>query len=459
MERMSSLDAVFLAVEDPVNHMSIGSVALFEGPAVSFEAVQRFVAAKIQFVPRCRQRVREASGVLGRPVWIDDVGFDLDDHLRHQSLLDGRASDLDGFVEALMARPLDRRRALWEMWLVDGLDDGRWAIVSKVHHCLVDGIAGTDLLAVVMDSQPDAELVAPASWEPSDEPSTADFARFSAVSALRSAINHVRGAVVALRHPRRSWERVSGTVAGARRLWYRMRRGATSLTGPIGARPRWAHTSVHLDDVATVRHAFGGTVNDVIVAATTRAFRDLLLARGEAVDDRTVTALVPVSLRAPDEHGRLDNRVADVHALLPVGIDDPVSTLRTVHDHLDDLKTSHEVDASGALLRIGDWAPRVIADRVARAVLHRQRSVETVVTNVPGPRSPLYFCGRRMVEAYPYAPIAGHVRITVAIWSYCTILSFGVTGDRETVVDLDRFVAGIDRGFTDLLNEATTVTR
>jgi WS/DGAT/MGAT family acyltransferase len=215
---------------------------------------------------------------------------------------------------------------------------------------------------------------------------------------------------------------------------------------------------VRFDDVTTLRRVFGGTVNDIVVAAVTRAFRELLLGRGETVDRRTVAALVPVSLRAPGEHGQPDNRVADVHALLPVGIDDPIAALRAIHEHLDDLKTSHEVDASGALMRLGDLVPRALADRIARAVV-RRANVETAVTNVPGPRSPLFFCGRRMLEAYPFAPIAGPVRITVAVWSYCDHIFFGVTGDRETAGDLDRVATGIETGFAALLDEAAGTSR
>ncbi len=457
MERMSSLDAVFLAIEDPVNHMSIGSVAIFEGPAPSFEALRAFAAAKIQHVARCRQRVREASGLFGRPLWIDDVQFDIDDHLRHQSLSGESPSALDELVAEVMTQPLDRRRALWEMSLVDGLADGRWAIVSKVHHCMVDGIAGTDLLTAIMDREPGTQLAAAEVWIPSREPSATAVARFNAAMAWESAIANVRRAVDALVHPCRTWDRLHNLLAGAKRLWYRSHRGDTSLTGPIGRKRRWAHARVRFDDITAIRRAFGGTVNDVAVAVVTRAFRELLIARGEAVDGRSVTALVPVSLRAPDEHGQLDNRVADVHALLPVGIDDPVSALRAIHEHLDDLKASHEVDASGALMRLGDVAPRAIVDRVARVVV-QGANVETAITNVPGPRAPLYVCGRRMIEAYPFAPIAGRVRITVAVWSYCDHISFGVTGDRETAADIDRVVTGIETGFADLLERATSTT-
>jgi diacylglycerol O-acyltransferase len=457
MERMSSLDAVFLAVEDPVDQMNLGTVAIFEGPAPSFEDVRAFAAAKIQSVPRCRQRVRMASGLFGRPVWIDDVNFDLDDHLQRASLPGTTASVLEEFVADVMAQPLDRRRALWEMWFVDGLVDDRWAIVAKVHHCVVDGIAGTDLLTAIMDAEPDAEPIAPKPWSPAPEPSPCQITRFNAVMAWNSAIAHFRGAVASLVHPYRSLVHLRNLFVGAKRLWHGSPLPNSSLTGSIGPNRRWARARVPFDDVTAIRHAFGGTVNDVVVASVTGAFRELLLTRGETVDGRKVAALVPVSLRTPEEHGLPGNRIADVHALLPVGIADPVASLLTIQEHLDDLKNSHEVDASGAVMRLGDLAPRAIVDRVARAVV-RQANVETAVTNVPGPRTPLFCCGRQMLEGYPFAPIAGHVRISVAVWSYCDHISFGVTGDRDTATDLSRFVGGIETRFAQLLNAATDTT-
>ncbi len=195
-------------------------------------------------------------------------------------------------------------------------------------------------------------------------------------------------------------------------------------------------------------------MNDVVVAAVSSGFRDLLVERGESVEGRTITALVPVSLREPAERGQTGNRVANVHALLPMGQAASCSLLQAVHEHLEDLKGSHEIEATGLLLRIGDYVPRVLADRIARAVLHRQRNVETVITNVPGPRSPLYLGGHRMIEGYPVAPIGGQVRISVAIWSYCDHLYVGITGDRDTAPDIERLGQGIARGFAGLL-EAT----
>jgi WS/DGAT/MGAT family acyltransferase len=206
-----------------------------------------------------------------------------------------------------------------------------------------------------------------------------------------------------------------------------------------------------LEDVATVRHAIGGTVNDVVLAVVAQGFRELLSARGVPREGRDVMALVPMSTRTPSERGLFDNRVAVAHALLPVGIADPVGTLTAIRTHLADLKVSHQTDASTLLLHTGDVVPHALASVVARAVVRAQQDPETIATNVPGPRRPLYLCGRRMLEAYPFAPIAGRIRIAVAVWSYCGTLYVGVTGDRETSSDLDELVAGIDEGFRRLL--------
>ena len=459
MERLGSLDAVFLAIENEASPMNIGSVAVFDGPAPSFDAVQAFVAAKLPQVPRCRQRVRESARNVLRPVWIDDVRFDLADHLHHVALPAGNQRALEEFVEQVMVEPLDRGRALWEMWVVESIGDGRWAVVSKMHHCVVDGIAGTDLLAVMLDHAPDVEHPPADAWRPTPEPSGLEVARFGFAMVLKSLRVHARHLVEMLGHPTRTWRRLRDIAAGARGLWLQPSRPDSPLTGPIGPRRRWAHTQMSLEDVATIRHALGGTVNDVVLAATAQGLRELLRTRGVMLEGRDVMALVPVSIRAPSERGLFDNRVAVTHALLPVGIDDPAATLAAIRAHLDDLKVSHQTDASTVLLHTGDLTPHAVASVVARAVVRAQQNLETIVTNVPGPRRPMYLCGRRMLEAYPFAPIAGRIRVVVAIWSYCGTLFFGVTGDREGASDLDALVAGIDLGFRRLLVAAVDRAR
>jgi diacylglycerol O-acyltransferase / wax synthase len=453
MERLSSLDAVFLAVEDRVNQMNIGTVAIFDGPAPRMDDARDFLARRIALIRRCRQRVREPAGALGRPVWIDDVRFDPSDHIHALSLRGHDMGDLDRLAEDLLSLPLDRSRPLWEVWVVEGLARGQWAVIAKVHHCMVDGIAGNDLLCAILDQRSDGDAALP-KWVPSPEPSALAFAWFNVRTALGSLIAHVRNAADVLGHPVRSWDRARNVLVAARQLWYRQPHRPTSLTGPIGTHRRWTHIAVSFDQVRAIRVAFGATVNDVVVTAVASGFRDLLVERGESVEGRTITAMIPVSLRGAAEHGQAGNRVANVHARLPVGSTDPRSTLQTVHEHVEDLKNSHEIEATDLLLRVGDYVPRVLADRVARSVLHRQRNVETVITNVPGPRSPLYLGSNRMIEGYPIAPIGGRVRISVAIWSYCGHLFLGITGDRDTAPDIERLGQGITRGFADLLDAA-----
>ncbi len=459
VERLGSLDAVFLAIENETSPMNIGSVAIFEGPVPPFSAVEAFVAAKVAQVPRCRQRVRESSRGVFRPVWIDDVNFHLADHVHHVVLPTGHSRALEEFVEQVMVQPLDRRRALWEMFVVDNVGDNRWAVVSKMHHCVVDGIAGTDLLSLMLDDAPDSEPLIPEEWTPTPEPSGFEVARFGVAAMLESLRAHVHHFVGMLLQPVRTWGRIRDIATGAKGLWFQPRRLDSPLTGPIGARRRWVHTQMSLEDVATIRHAVGGTVNDVVLAVVAQGFRELLSARGEQLEGRDVMALVPISMRTTSERGLFDNRVAVAHALLPVGIADAAETLVAIRTHLADLKVSHQTDASTLLLHTGDVVPHALASVVARAVVRAQQNLETVATNVPGPRLPMYLCGRRMLEGYPFAPLAGHIRVAVAIWSYCGTLFIGVTGDRETTSDLDAFVAGIDEGFRRLLVAAVEAPR
>lgn len=452
MERLSSLDGVFLAIEDRRTPMNIGSVALFEGSAPSLTELREILGPRLDLVPRCRQRVREPRGPFGRPMWIDDVHFDLDHHLQWISDRNGR--ELEDLVAEALATHLDRRHPLWRVWLVDEAESNRWALVTVVHHCMVDGIAGNDLLTALLSSSPHSVQATTTPWRPSPEPSTRDVLVVDVRQFIGTAGARLRATARMLSHPRRSWRRLRTTLGAAKRLWYRQRHVATSLVGPIGPQRRWRNLAIPLHDIRVIQAAVSCTVNDVVLAAVTSGLRELLAVRGESVEDRVITAMVPVSLRTSEERGTTGNRVANVHARLPVGQRDPLTTLQMVHAHLEDLKTSHEVDATGALMNIGANVPRFVADRIARAVVRRQRNVETAITNVPGPREPLYLGLHKMAAGYPVAPIAGQVRLTIAIWSYCDTLSIGVTGDRDTTADLDVVVDGIRRGMDDLQRAA-----
>jgi diacylglycerol O-acyltransferase len=455
MERLGSLDAMFIAAEDATNHMHIGSVGLFEGPSPGFAAVSAVVRAKIPLVPRYHQRVREAPLSVGRPLWIDDPGLDLDYHLRHTALPPDDPDALDHLVARVMSQPLDRARPLWEMWMVEGLADGGWALVSKVHHCMVDGIAGTDLLATRLDLTPDAPVGPARPWTWSGPPSHLALAWSTATGAAEAVREITAGLLGALIHPSRTFGHARDVATGIAQLLGPRDHAAGTLTGPIGPHRRWTRTEASLADVATIRHAFGGTVNDVVLAAVARGFRALLESRDALADAETVSSIVPVSLRAADARGVFDNRVAALRALLPVAIEDPVATLAAVRAHLDELKRSHEVDASATLDTLGDVLPPTLAAATARLAVHRQELFQTVTTNVPGPQFPLYLAGAKVLATYPVSVIVDGMGVNITVMSYCGSLDIGIVADRDQVPDVDKLIDYLGAELA-VLNRAST---
>jgi WS/DGAT/MGAT family acyltransferase len=458
-DRLSPLDASFLHVEDSVSHMHIASIAVFEGPPPRFADVVAMVQAKLDLVPRYRQRVRFVPFELGRPVWVDDPHFNMEYHLRHTALpAPGGENELRKLVGRVMAQQLDRTKPLWEIWVVEGLEDGRWAILAKTHHALVDGISGTDLLAVIMDLSPDAPLPQPADWVPHPEPSGWQLAVGALENMVRSPYEQLRAARAQTRLLRRLVAHGLEVAGGVVALSGLVRpTPVSSLNGPLGPHRRYAWATTTVADIKRVRHALGGTFNDVVLASITNGFRELLIARGESTE-RVVRTLVPVSVRPRDESGKAvgdgtyENKVSAMFAELPVEIDDPVLRLHAISEQMTDLKESKEAVAGEALTSMSGFAPpMLLALGMRLATRAGQRNVNTVTTNVPGPQFPLYAAGRRMVRAFPYVPLAGQVRLGVAIFSYDGQVNFGITGDYDTTDDIDVLAAGIEDGMTQLL--------
>jgi WS/DGAT/MGAT family acyltransferase len=459
MNRMSPLDASFLHVEDNVNHMHIGSVGIFEGPPPPAADLHRMVAAKLPAVPRYRQKVRFVPLELGRPVWVDDPHFNLGYHLRRTALpAPGGSSELRNLVGRVMAQQLDRSKPLWEMWVVEGLEDDHWAMISKTHHCMVDGIAGTDLLTAILDASPEPSAPADDTWTPDEEPSGVRLFTEALAERFSSPYEQLRAARAAIRRPRQLLERATEIARGAASASGILRPTPESgLNGPIGPHRRWAWARTTLADVKTVRAALGGTVNDVVLSVITGGFRDLLVDRGEDVSDRIVRTLVPVSVRAPGERGEYNNKVSGIIAELPVLIQDAFERLVSVREQMDRLKQSSQAVAAEVLTSLSGFAPPMLlalGTRVATRFLGNTRNVNTVTTNVPGPQFPLYACGRKMLEAFPYVPLAAPVRIGIAIFSYNGNLAFGVTGDWDTASDIDVLCRGIENGMQELLKLA-----
>ena len=459
-DRLSPLDASFLHVEDDVSHMHIGSVAVFEGPQPPFADLVDMVESKLDLVPRYRQRVRFVPLELGRPVWVDDEHFNLEYHLRHTALpKPGGETELRRLVGRVMSQQLDRARPLWEIWVVEGLEDGRWAMVAKTHHALVDGVSGTDLLAVIMDQSANAERPARLrEWTPQPAPSSLQLMADSLENVVRSPYEQMRALRAQTRMVRRVLAYAMEVVGGLVALGGLVRpTPVSSLNGPLGPHRRYAWASTSVEDIKRVRKAFGGTFNDVVLASITNGFRELLLSRDEDVE-RVVRTLVPVSVRPRDASGKaigdgtFENRVSAMFAELPVDVEDPVLRLELISEQMKDLKESRQAVAGEALTSMSGFAPpMLLAVGMRLATRAAQRNVNTVTTNVPGPQFPLYAAGRRMLRAFPYVPLAGQVRLGVAIFSYDGEVNFGITGDYDTTEDIDVLAGGIEDGMTQML--------
>jgi diacylglycerol O-acyltransferase / wax synthase len=454
MERMSTLDAGFYFVEHENVPMHIGSLVVFEGPAPSYRELTRLYEAKLPAVPRYRQVVKQAPFQLFRPMWVDDEHFQITNHVRRARVQPpGGARQLRELAAQIFAQRLDRARPLWEGWLLTGLKGGRWAIISKVHHCMVDGVGGNDLMTEVFDvTSAAAQPAEPPLWHPEPAPSLADQLAGGILDTvewpLRLLVDTPSFILQRLATPDALLDFVQGLTGSARRL---TTPSASSLNGPIGPYRRWAWTGVSLAKVKEIRSAHGGTVNDVLLAGITRGFRDLLAGRGELTDEVVVRSLVPVSVRGRDEQGVITNRVSAVLANLPAGEADPVRRLELLRAQMDDLKRTHQPVGAELLTELlGLAAPTLMALGSRAAFSMGQPLVQTVTTNVPGPRFPLFIGGRRMVRVYPYVPLGDNVRISVAIYSYLDRVTFGITADYDAVPDVSVLAKGIRRGLAEL---------
>jgi diacylglycerol O-acyltransferase len=452
---MSPQDAMFLHVENDVTPMHIGGVSIFEGPPPPFEELRAMVGSKLDLTPRYRQKVRFVPLGMGEPIWVDDPHFNIDYHLRHSAVpAPGSETQLRATAARVFSQHLDRSKPLWEIWMVQGLDEDRWALLSKVHHCMVDGVAATDMMSLMFGERPEAangEV-----WHPDPEPTGIDLIAYSARHRLRDPAAQVR---FALRAPSEVLRAVGNAARALAVAAPAMRPGTSSLTGPIGPHRVWSWAKVPLTSVKEVRSALGGTVNDVVLTLITNGYRELLQGRREPISSRTVIrTMVPVSVRKPGESGVYNNRVSAVFARLPVGIENPIERLHDIRSQMDGIKSSKQAVAGDALAQLSGFAPPMLLALGSRLATRSARlNMDTATTNVPGPQLPLHTLGRRLLASYPYVPIVGSIRIVVAIFSYDGELYFGVTGDRDHAPDIDTLTAGIEADIDSLLKGGSSV--
>ncbi|MEO5726479.1 MAG: wax ester/triacylglycerol synthase family O-acyltransferase [Byssovorax sp.] len=455
-EQLSSLDATFLHLENRAAHMHVGAMAIFEGPPPSYVDLLALIESRLERVPRYRQRLAFVPLGQGRPVWVDDGEFDLGYHVRHTALpAPGGEEQLKRLAGRLLSQQLDRDKPLWELWFVEGLGDGRFAVISKTHHCMVDGISGVDIAAVLMDGEPRFEPPPPpkSAWTPRPVPSGAELLAHSVRSKLeRHPWQFLLDVGEAGSDARRIVEEIAGGIAPLVGLAQMGNAPASSLNQLIGPHRRFETVGFALAEIKKVRAGLGGTVNDVILAVVTGALRKLLLARGERLSS-DLRVMVPVSVRSAEARGALGNQVAAVFCPLPVGEPDPAARLARVAREMRGLKESKQAVGAMALTRLGEFTPWTILAQAAR-LQTRTRFFNLVVTNVPGPQFPLYLLGHKLSACYPVVPLAAMQTIGVALLSYDGSIGVGLVGDADRARDLPVLAAAMPEALAELVAAA-----
>jgi diacylglycerol O-acyltransferase / wax synthase len=454
-DRLTALDASFLAQEGPSSHMHVGALARFEGPPPPFPEILDSLRQRLHLVPRYRQRLQVPPAGTGRPLWIDDPTFNLEYHVRQTALpKPGSEDQLLRLTGRVFSQQLDRARPLWELWIVEGLEDGGFALISKTHHAMIDGIAGVDIAQVMFDLSPvPADIPHPdAAWQPTPEPSPAQLVAAGAVGLLRSSLRGALHAAGAAREPGAALHAAREAAEGLGEIvWAGLNPApATPLNVEIGPHRRYRVVRGDLRDFKLVKNAFGGTVNDVVLAVVSGALREWLRSRGVRTEGLELRALVPVSIRGDRDRGALGNRIAAMRGPLPVYIEDPVERLQAVRATMDGLKESKQAVGAEMLANVQNFAPPTILAQASR-LNFSTRLFNLIVTNVPGPQFPLYMRGRELLDVFPVAFLPKDHALAIAIMSYNGGMNFGLLGDYDALADIDTVAAGIEDAIAELV--------
>jgi WS/DGAT/MGAT family acyltransferase len=429
--------------------MHVASTSIFEGPPPQIAEFRDHISSRLHLVPRFRQKLRFVPFAQGRPVWIDDPYLNLEYHVRQTALPEpGSEEQLRNLAARIFSQQLDRSKPLWELWLVEGLEDGRFAIIGKSHHALVDGVSGVDITTVLFDveREPENPPALPPKWAPRPEPTDLQLLADALRERATSPQEFVRGVRAALRGPRQVLRGFGDT---SKMIGAGLAAPATPFNVEIGSHRRVAFVRSDLEALKQIKNAHGGTVNDVILSVVTGAIGNYLRARGHDTEDLELRAMVPVSVRAEEERGALGNRISAMMAPLPVWCEEPVRRLHLISEIMGDLKGSGQAVGAEILTRIVDFAPTTIASQAAR-LQPAQRFFNLVVTNVPGPQFPLFVLGRQMESIFPMVPLARRQALCVGIMSYNGQVDFGLIGDYDAMADLDSFGLDLEAAMTQI---------
>jgi len=455
-DRLTGLDSSFLHLERDGVHMHVAGAMVLDGTAPAYDELVDQILSRLHLVPRYRQRLAFVPFGQGRPVWVDDPHFNIGFHVRHTALPSpGGEAELRRLCGRVFSQEMDRSRPLWELWLVEGFSDDRFALLSKTHHALVDGVSGVDIATVLFDTSPTpAPTGAAPEWVPRPLPSDAQLLADALLERATVPGEITRGIRHALRGPRQVATRLGRAAAGVGALARVVQSAPPSpLNVRIGPHRRFSWVAADLQDLKQVKATLGGTVNDVVLAVVAGALGRYLDRRGELADDLTLRAMVPVSIRADLERGALGNRVAAMWASLPVSMSDPVQRLLAISREMEGVKRSGQAVGAQVLTELTGFAPPTIVAQAAR-LQTRQRMFNLVVTNVPGPQYPLYMLGRRLEAMYPMVPLAGGQALGIAIISYDGRLNFGLVADYDALPDLEDLADDLTAAIAELVEAA-----
>jgi diacylglycerol O-acyltransferase / wax synthase len=453
LDRLTAVDASFLTNESSSSHMHIGAILIFEGPPPKYTDLVEHVRGRLPLVPRFRQKLVVPPLEAGRPLWADDVNFNLTYHIRHTALPDpGGEEQLKRLAGRIFSQQLDRSKPLWELWLAQNLERNRFAILTKTHHAMVDGVSGVDIGTVLFDlERKAAPIKLEDDWVPQPEPGTTELVARGIADAVAAPIKLAERAVDVVRNPETTARKAVEALEGVGEIVSAFADPAPDvpLNEEIGPHRRYVWSRSELATFKRIKDTFGGTVNDVVLAVITGALRTWLHRRHVRTEGLELRALVPVSIRSEDERGNLGNRIALMRGPLPVYIEDPVRRLRTISDAMAGLKRSKQALGAEVISRFNDFAPPTLLAQASR-INFSTRLFNLIVTNVPGPQLPLYVLGRELEEVFPVAFLPQNHALAVAIMSYNGKVGFGLLADYDCMEDIEVVSNGLNDALAEL---------
>lgn len=464
-EPLPYLDRSFLALETRTTHMHVGGVVTFEanelgldGGAIDIERIRAHIDSKLHYLPRYRQRL-DYIPYDRAPVWVDDADFNFDYHVRHTSLpRPGTDDQLKRLAGRIMSQQLDRAKPLWELWVVEGMSDARFAVIAKIHHCMIDGLSGVDLTTILLNVMPTSEIEEAPPWKPRRAPTQAELAVASAARATRRALERVTSVGTLVSDTRSTVEEMTGRAAAAlnslRSGWLSMA-DQTPLNSEIGPNRRIDWTEVSLADVKAIKDELGGSINDAVLAIVAGAIRHFFLAHREfEVEGLQFRVMNPVSTRRADQRGALGNQVSMWLIELPIDEPDPLARLEKIKAETSRHKRGNQALGAATLVEISRGTPITLLSLASRFAGSRMRPFNMTVTNVPGPQFPIYLLEARMLANYPVVPLWAQHGAGIALFSYEGTLFWGIHSNYDTLPDSDAFLDSIHTSTKQLLNAA-----